>query len=130
MALNLENFMEYLHFSDSKNCALLKESIVDFIVKNKIEILEKRVLVEAPIDLVSDILAAMLRIEKKDDLDDSNDLFSAMSISDLRNRAFNEELSIDGSRETLITALKQVVCTTKMEASDDDDHEEDHDEAE
>ncbi len=122
MALNLENLMEYLHFSDSKNCALLKESIVDFIVKKKVEILEERVLVEAPIDLVSDVLAAMLRIEKKDDTDDINDLYSAMSISDLRDAAFDKKLNIDGSRETLMTALKQV-----KEASDDDDHEEDQD---
>jgi hypothetical protein len=40
--ITLENVMELLHFADSKNCAILKEVVMDFILKNKIEILEKK----------------------------------------------------------------------------------------
>jgi hypothetical protein len=33
--LTLDNVMENLHFADSLNCALLKETVMDFIIKNK-----------------------------------------------------------------------------------------------
>jgi hypothetical protein len=33
--------VEHLLYSESKNCALLKEAVIDFIVENKDEVLHK-----------------------------------------------------------------------------------------
>ena len=107
MTVTMKNVMEHLHFADSKNCALLKETVMDFIVENKVDILEKSVMADAPADLVNDILAAMVRVEQKDENNCDSDLFSAMSINDLREMADYAELEIDGSRETLIASLKR-----------------------
>ena len=125
MEITLENVMEHLHFADSKNCALLKETIMDFIVENKVDILEKSVMRDAPIDLINDILAAIVRVENKGRRDYVSDLFSVMSISELREKAEYEGVEIDGSRETLIASLKQVQA-----ANEDEDEEEEDDEGE
>jgi hypothetical protein len=37
----LENVMEHLRYADSMNCALLKEAAMDYILKNRAEVLEK-----------------------------------------------------------------------------------------
>ncbi len=90
MTLTLENVMEHLHFADSKNCALLREAIIDFIIKNnKAEGHEQKLLSQAPINLANDILAAIMRVEKKDRINFNND-FSAMSISELVNICSNQ----------------------------------------
>ena len=107
MTVTMKNVMEHLHFADSKNCALLRETVMDFIVENKVDILEKSVMADAPVDLVNDILAAMVRVENKDEDNCDSDLFSAMSINDLREMADYAKLEIDGSRETLIASLKR-----------------------
>lgn len=107
LTLTLDNVMENLHFADSNNCALLKESVMDYIIKNKVEMLEKKVLSDAIIEgLGSDILAAIIRGEKKDGVAESHeDNFNAMSVSELRCRAYWSRLDVDGSREMLIAAL-------------------------
>ena len=64
LSITMENVMEHLVFADSKNCALLKEAVMDFVVKNKAEILKKKTLANAPEGLTNDILAAMMRGEK------------------------------------------------------------------
>ena len=46
----LDIVMENLHFADSLNLALLKEAVMDFIVKNKVEMLEKKILTHATIE--------------------------------------------------------------------------------
>ena len=37
----LENVMQHLIYADSMNCALLKEVAMDYIVKNKTEVMDK-----------------------------------------------------------------------------------------
>jgi hypothetical protein len=107
--LTLDNVMENLHFADSLNLALLKEAAMDFIVKNKVEMLEKKILTHATIEgLGSDILAAVLRGEKYGGaVVDYEENFNAISVSELRLRAHEEGLDIDGSREMLISALEK-----------------------
>ncbi|KAL7528007.1 hypothetical protein ACHAWF_003639 [Thalassiosira exigua] len=39
--ISLDNVIKLLQYADSKNCALLKESAVDFISENRVEVLEK-----------------------------------------------------------------------------------------
>ena len=107
LTITLDNAMEHFQYADSKNLALLKEAILDFIVKNKAEIVKKKLLSNSPVDLSNEILAAMMRRENvfqagggtDDDLD-------SMGISELRRKAFEKGLEVDGSREMLIAALE------------------------
>lgn len=104
LSITMANVMEHLLFADSKNCSLLKEVVMDFVVENKAEILKKRTLVNAPYGLTNDILSAMMRGEKGTS-NDSTAEFSSMCISELRRRAHAKGLDVDGSREMLISAL-------------------------
>ncbi|KAL3757549.1 hypothetical protein ACHAWU_010181 [Discostella pseudostelligera] len=123
VTITLDNVMGHLHFADSMNCALLKEAIMDFIVRNKVEILSKKILTNAPIDLINDILVAMMRVDKKDAIDFNMD-FSAMRISELRRQAFNAGLDIDGSRETLVAAVESLWNPKVSEGEKEDDEDE------
>jgi hypothetical protein len=44
----IENVMELLIYAESKNCALLKEAAMDYIVDNKFEVLEKLSFADVP----------------------------------------------------------------------------------
>ncbi len=107
-AFGTENLLDLLLFADSKNCALLKEAAMDFILENKDEVLEKVSFDDAPGGLVRDVLAALKRLEKRHGTggDNGTDL-SAMSISELRWKAHRNGLNVDGSREMLIAALER-----------------------
>ena len=107
--INMENMMKHLLYADAKNCALLKEAVMDFIVENKVEVLESVALKDAPEGLLADVLAATARGEKKNvrgTSRESNQL-STLRISDLRRKSHEKGLDIDESRETLIAALKE-----------------------
>jgi speckle-type POZ protein len=39
--ITMDNVMELLLYSDSKNCALLKETAMDFLVENKADVIEE-----------------------------------------------------------------------------------------
>ena len=108
LSITMENVMEHLVFADSKNCALLKEAVMDFVVKNKAEILKKKTLANAPEGLTNDMLAAMMRGEKESGGSANADAveYSSMCISELRNNAHAKGLDVDGSREMLISALE------------------------
>ena len=105
--IDLDTFMDQLHFANSKNCYLLQEAVMDFIVENKIEILEKKMLAGAPESIVYDILSAVARreIERAAGASKKNSL-NVMSLSELRRRAHSRGMEVDGSREMLISALK------------------------
>lgn len=101
-----ENVLDNLLYAQSKNCALLMESVMDFIVKNKDAIIEKKTLTDAPGGLINDVLAAVLREQNKKT--DRDATFNSMRISDLRRRACEEGLEVDGSREMLVSDLKSL----------------------
>jgi hypothetical protein len=113
--INFDNFMELLHFANSKNCYLLQEAVMDFIVKNKIEILEKKMLADAPDGITYDILSAMARREIESTAGASENSLSALRISELRCRAHARGLDVDGSREMLISALKNAPASSDDE---------------
>jgi hypothetical protein len=108
---SLENVMEHLIYADSINCALLKETVMDYILKNKAEVLEKMVSFDdVPSTLMRDLLAAVARGEREEGGADGNNAelkFSTMRISELRRKAHEKGLEVDGSREMLIAALKE-----------------------
>jgi hypothetical protein len=47
----IENVMGHLLYAESKNCALLKEASMDYIVENKTEVIEKLSFANAPGEL-------------------------------------------------------------------------------
>ena len=55
---SVENLMDHLLYADSKNCALLKEAAMDFMLENRDEVLEKVSFDDAPGAFVRDVLVA------------------------------------------------------------------------
>ncbi|KAL7540021.1 hypothetical protein ACHAXR_009848 [Thalassiosira sp. AJA248-18] len=102
--ISIDNVMEHLLYADAMNCALLKEAVMDFIVENRAEVLEKVSLNDAPGGVLADLLAASIR---RDSGGADDHELNAMRISDLRKKLHEKGLNIDGSRETLIATLKK-----------------------
>jgi hypothetical protein len=107
----LENVMQHLIYADSMNCALLKEVAMDYIVKNKTEVMDKISFDEMiPGNLMRDLMAAYARGEREEGRADgdnnSEHQFTTMRISELRQKAHEKGIDVDGSREMLISALK------------------------
>jgi hypothetical protein len=119
-AFSIENLLDLLLYADSKNCALLKEAAIDFMLENRSDVIEKISFNDAPGAFVTDVLAAFDRKEKKKGL-------IAMRINDLRWRARQDGLEVDGSREMLITALKKGYEDSDTESEDSDTESEDSD---
>jgi hypothetical protein len=103
---NMENLLDLLLFADSKNCALLKEAAMDYMVVNNGEVRKKISFNDAPGALIIDVLAAFGRGETMGGTEGGNEL-SVMRISELRRKAHESGLDVDGSREMLIAALEE-----------------------
>ena len=102
--ITIDNMMDNLLFADSKNLALLKEAVMDYIVANKRDILGKVSFDNVPGGVISDVLAAMARGEETED--DSTD-YNTMRVGTLRKMLDEKGLDVDGSRETMIALLKE-----------------------
>jgi hypothetical protein len=57
----VENLKDILLYADSKNCALLKEAAMDYMVENQDKLLGKVSFHDAPGSLLNDLIAAMAR---------------------------------------------------------------------
>ncbi len=107
-AFSVENLLDLLLYAHSKNCALLKEAAMDFILENKVEVVKNVSFDDAPGTLVSDVLAAMVRGEMNGGTDgNSGTELSAMRVSDLRWIAHERGMNVDCSREMMIAALRE-----------------------
>jgi hypothetical protein len=107
----IENVMEHLFYAESKNCALLKEASMDYIVENKAEVIEKLSFADTvPGTLMRDLLVATVMGEGNVGGADVNvdSQYDSLRISELRKRAHEKGLNVDGSREMLIAALEAV----------------------
>ncbi len=58
--------------------------------------------------ILNDVLAAVLKDEKKTCFDGSKKSLNAMRIKELRRRAHEKGSEVDGTRELLVIALKSV----------------------
>ncbi|KAL7533627.1 hypothetical protein ACHAXR_005353 [Thalassiosira sp. AJA248-18] len=105
--MGVDNVMEHLLYADAMNCALLKETVMDFMLENTTEVIEQVSFEDVPGCLIPDILSATRR--KLNQHAEGVDDFNAMRISDLRKKLHEEGLNVDGSRETLIATLKENV---------------------
>ena len=105
----IENVKELLIYAESKNCALLKEAAMDYVVANKTDVIKKLSFADAPGTLLNDMLTAFVRSETEyggpTGGNDESDL-SSMRVSELRRNAHEKGLNVDGSREMLIAALQ------------------------
>ena len=115
-AFDIKNVKELLLFADSKNCALLKEATMDYILENNDVVLEHVRFDDAPGSLVSDVLAAIARVKIRKDgagaaraVKNSASRFNSMRISELRRMVHDKGLDVDGSREMLIASLEKVL---------------------
>lgn len=91
--ITVENVIEQLLYSHEKNLALLKETVMDFIVTNRTKVIEKVSFADVPGDLMKDLLVAY-------------DLEEIETVNALRKRSYAKGLEIDGSREALIARLE------------------------
>ena len=101
-----ENAIDNLLYADARNCALLKEAVMDFISENRKEATEKLTFNNVPGHVIPDLLTAVNRDDSKGSTStDAND-FSMMRVSTLRKMLHKKGLDVDGSRETMIATLK------------------------
>ena len=103
--ITMDNMMDNLLYADSKNLALLKEAVMDYIVANKGDILGKVSFSNVPGDTVSDVLAAMARGEQSGDGNSTD--YNKMRVGTLRKMLDEKGLTADGSREAMIALLKE-----------------------
>lgn len=107
--INVENMVEHLLFAEDKNCALLKEAVMDFVAENKVEVLKKVSLRDVPGSLLADMLAAVARGEEPSEnyRGSARDQFYTMRVSDLRRKVHEKGLAVGGSRDRLIAVLEE-----------------------
>ncbi|KAL7529520.1 hypothetical protein ACHAXR_006200 [Thalassiosira sp. AJA248-18] len=105
--ITIENVMDYLLYADSKNCALLKEATMDFLVENGNEAFNKLSFDDVPGHMMKDLLAAVNRGNEKGTASNNESDFSAVRVSALRKMLHEKGLDIDGSRETMIARLEE-----------------------
>jgi len=107
--IDIDNMMDNLLYADSKNCALLKEAVIDFVVGNGNDILGKISFDNISGSVVNDILTAITR-EKNNSADQESNAgnqFTTMYVSELRAKLHENGMDVDGSREAMIAALQQ-----------------------
>lgn len=129
--ITMENAMENLLYADSKNCALLKETVMDYLVENDIEAANTNKISfdDFPGHVVKDLLVATARskreynmgIDNKDNnKDDASDL-NTMRVSELRKWLQEKGLDVDGSREAMIETLRKNVHESVDESSSEEE---------
>ena len=103
----VSNVIGELLYADTMDCPLLRESAIDFIVKNSKHVMKsesfEKVLTKKSI--TKDIMLAMAVVET---VSESNDKEAELwPINDLRMELYKKGLSIDGPRELLTSRLKK-----------------------
>lgn len=123
--VTLDNAVDLLAYSDAKQCAQLKEVVMDFIVKNKNNVLRRvtslRNIPESS-TMFTDLLAAMARGDKKNGCDSEDRSFGPldiMRVGDLRRMLHEHGLDVDGSRETLVSRLRRSLKKSRKRARRD-----------
>jgi len=107
--ITMDNMMDNLLYADSKNLALLKEAVMDYIAANKHSIIGKVSFSNVPGDMITDVLTAVARGEEQpgDDAEDESIKYNKMRVGTLRKELDDRGLTVDGSREAMIALLKE-----------------------
>ena len=107
--ITMDNAIDNLLYADAKNLALLKEEVMDFLAENSEEASEKISFSDVPGHVMKDLMVAVSRSKKtKQGNQDDNNNFTIMRVSELRKKLDEKGLNVDGSRETMIEALKSI----------------------
>ena len=81
---------------------------MDYIVENKADIIKKLSFTDAPGSFLNDVLVACVRSENEDGtVGDIDSQLASMCVSQLRKKAHEMGLGVDGSRGMLIAAIKE-----------------------
>ena len=109
ITITVDNMIDNLLYADSKNLALLKEAVMDHIVANKNSIIGKVSFDTVPGSMMADLLTAMARVDQnEEEVGDSESIkYNKMRVSELRKWLANKGLEVDGSREAMLSLLKE-----------------------
>ena len=106
--ITFDNAIENLLYADGKNCALLKETVMDFIAENSNEAVIKLSFEDVPGSVVKDLLVAMNRKGAMSNATSNVNSFIDMRVNDLRKLLHEKGLEdVDGSREMMIARLEE-----------------------
>eukprot|EP00571_Detonula_confervacea_P009859 CAMPEP_0172301364 /NCGR_PEP_ID=MMETSP1058-20130122/3270_1 /TAXON_ID=83371 /ORGANISM="Detonula confervacea, Strain CCMP 353" /LENGTH=350 /DNA_ID=CAMNT_0013011447 /DNA_START=350 /DNA_END=1402 /DNA_ORIENTATION=+ len=122
--ITIENVVTNFYFADTKKCALLKEKVMEFLVENGQEVLNKLSFKDAPesATMFQDFMTAVA-MGKSDDKDYDGDdpiKFKTMSVNALRRKLSDKGLDIDGTREMMIAALEGSYAKTRKKRKRDE----------
>jgi speckle-type POZ protein len=104
--ITLDNAIDNLLYADTKNCALLKEAVMNFLADNSTEAAEKISFTDFPAHVVKDLLVAFSRNNKKEASGINVDELTTLCVSALRRKLHKMGLEVDGSREAMIASIK------------------------
>ena len=108
--ITVDNMIDNLLYADSKNLALLKEAVMDYIIKNKHSIIGKVSFDSLPSSMMTDLLTAVARGEQLvvgGGEEDESIKYNQMRVGTLRKMLDEKGLDVDGSREAMIALLKE-----------------------
>mmetsp|Transcript_11349 Transcript_11349/g.20884 ORF Transcript_11349/g.20884 Transcript_11349/m.20884 type:complete len:387 (-) Transcript_11349:228-1388(-) len=104
----VDNVIEELLYADAKNCPLLREAAIDFILKNTMEVIQsdsfENILMTKTI--TKEIMLAMASAEQGNNDSSDKKTDESVAINDLRMALYEKGLDIDGSREVLTSRLE------------------------
>ena len=115
--LTINNVLDNLLYADSKNLALMKEAVMDFILVNGDDVMDKVSFDNVPGAVVKDLLAAVARGKAKSSSDTDN--YNNMRVATLRKLLDEKGLEVDGSRESMIALLKKNTDQDNDDGNDD-----------
>ena len=102
-----DNAIDNLLYADGKNCALLKETVMDFIAEHTNEAAERLSFDDVPGSAMKDLLVAIGRGKGGSPASSTNaNGFSKMRVNTLRKMLHEKGLDVDGSREMMIARLE------------------------
>ncbi|KAL7453420.1 hypothetical protein ACHAWC_005109 [Mediolabrus comicus] len=108
--ITMENAVDNLLYADAKNCALLKEAVLDFLAENSVEAAQNISFTDVPGHVINDLLVAFGRSKNNDGSENDADKYSTMRVSELRfmldEKGLDVDVDVDGPREAMIEALR------------------------
>ena len=97
VTMSIHNFVDELLYAKSKNLALLKEAVMDFVANNRAEV--RLNLIDIPVDVKADLAETL-------NAGEGGSSYDSLCVSGLRKRLEERGLDIDGSREAMISTLR------------------------
>jgi hypothetical protein len=127
LSFTIKNVMKHFSFAETMDCAYLREKAIDFMVRNSTKVIKRKLIKKDEGPRMSEIFAAVARSQarKKDEKE-----LCVMSINELRYKAHEKGVDVDGSMETLIAALKSSDGDGDKESEEEEEEEEESEEEE